>query len=262
MLARFSRHWPEYAIEATLLALFMLSASAFGVLLFHPDSPVDDWLRSPLARRAWMGLAMGLTAVALVYSPLGQRSGAHMNPSVTLGFLALGRVRPGDALAYVLAQFAGGVLGMRLAEALLARWIAHPAVAYVVTLPGAQGVAAAFLAEVAISFVLFSVVLRASGTPRLARWTGLFAGALVMLYITFEAPISGMSMNPARSFGSALAARLWTAYWLYLTAPVLGMLAAAALFARTCAAAAGCAKLHHANLQRCIFCGARPGRLP
>jgi aquaporin Z len=260
MLARLARHWPEYASEATLLALFMLSASAFGVLLFHPESPVHAWLHSPLARRAWMGAAMGLTAVALVYSPLGKRSGAHMNPSVTLGFLALGRVRPGDAVAYVLAQFAGGLLGMQLAAALLARWIAHPEVSYVVTLPGARGVAVAFLAEAAISFVLFSVVLRVSGIPGLARWTGLCSGVLVMLYITFEAPLSGMSMNPARSFGSAFAARLWSAYWLYLTAPVLGMLAAAALYARTRTTAPGCAKLHHQNRQRCIFCGANQAR--
>jgi len=252
MLASLRRHWPEYASEATLLALFMLSASVFGVLLFHPESRAHGWIEAPLARRAWMGLAMGLTAVALVYSPLGRRSGAHMNPAVTLAFLALGRVQPRHAAAYVLAQFAGGALGMQLAALLLARWIAHPAVDFVVTLPGLHGLAVAFLAELAISFVLFTVVLRVSAS-RLARFTGLCAGALVMAWITFEAPLSGMSMNPARTFGSALAADVWTAWWLYLLAPVLGMLAAAALFAR---GAGGCAKLHHDNHHRCIFCGA------
>lgn len=254
MVATWRAHWPEYALDGVLLGLFMLSASVFGVLLFHPDSFAHGWIESELARRAWMGLAMGLTAIALVYSPLGQRSGAHMNPAVTLAFTALGRVHPRDAAGYVVAQFVGGALGMLLAAWLLARWIAHPAVDFVVTRPGEHGLALAFAAEAAISFVLLSVVLRVSAS-RFARFTGLCAGTLVMLWITFEAPLSGMSMNAARSFASALAADLWTAWWLYATAPLLGMLAAAALFARS--GRGGCAKLHHENPYRCIFCGER-----
>lgn len=254
MLATWRNHWPEYALDGLLLGLFMLSASAFGVLLFHPGSPVHDRIGSELARRAWMGLAMGLTAVALVYSPPGKRSGAHMNPAVTLAFLALGRVRPGDAAGYVAAQFLGGALGMALAARLLAGWIEHPAVDHVVTLPGPYGLGLAFVGEAAISFVLLSVVLRVSAS-RFARLTGLCAGALVMLWITFEAPLSGMSMNAARTFASALAAGRWTAWWLYGTAPLAGMLLAAALFARR--DRGGCAKLHHESPYRCIFCGLR-----
>jgi aquaporin Z len=100
-----------------------------------------------------------------------------------------------------------------------------------------------------------SVILRVSNTPRLARYTGLFAGALVATYITIENPLSGMSMNPARTFGSAVNARDWTALWIYFTAPPLGMLAAAEVYVRTRGwRAVFCAKLHHQNDKRCIFC--------
>ena len=116
-------------------------------------------------------------------------------------------------------------------------------------------------AELAISFGLMTIVLLVSNTPRLARFTGLFAGLLVATYISLEAPLSGMSMNPARSFGSAFSARSWTALWVYFTAPPLGMLLAAETYLRV-ARSRGvfCAKLHHDNPSRCIFCAYREGR--
>src|SRR5687768_15266280 len=109
------RHWPEYLMEAALLGGFMLSACLFGTLLEHPASPLRQALPDALFRRGLIGAAMGLTLIGLVYSPWGQQSGAHMNPSVTLTFWRLGKVRPQDAFWYVLAQFAGGVLGVCLA---------------------------------------------------------------------------------------------------------------------------------------------------
>src|SRR5206468_11315248 len=109
-----------------------------------------------------------------------------------------------------------------------------------------------FLAEFVIAFILMSVVLRVSNTPHLARFTGLFAGALVATYITFEAPLSGMSMNPARTFGSAFAGHLWTGLWIYFIAPVFAMQLAASLY--LCGRGpVYCAKFHHHNRQRCIF---------
>jgi aquaporin Z len=256
MLRTLREHWPEATIEAALLGLFMLSASAFGVLLEHPSSPVRAAIEAPLARRALMGLAMGLTAVALIYSPLGKRSGAHMNPAVTLTFFRLGKVAGPDAFLYVLAQFAGGAAGMALATLLFGPLLAAPSVNYVITL-GAHGPWIAFAAEVGITFVLMSVVLRVSSTPRLERWTGLCAATLVALYITFEAPLSGMSLNPARSFGSALAGGVWRDFWVYLAAPLSGMTLAALVYTRSKGAPpVHCAKLHHLNRYRCIFCGA------
>ena len=87
-------HWPEYASEAAGLALFMVSAAVFTTLLRHPLSPIAVWAAGPLVRRIAMGIAMGLTLVAIVYSPLGRRSGAHLNPALTLTFLRLGKMAP------------------------------------------------------------------------------------------------------------------------------------------------------------------------
>ena len=212
-------HWREYAAEAFGLGLFMVSACGFAVLLFHPGSPLPAALPSGLARGALMGLAMGLTAVLNIYSPWGRRSGSHLNPAVTLTFLRLGRVQPLDASGYIAAQFLGAIAGTGLSSLLFHRWIADPMVNYVVTLPGIGGVPLAFLAELLISFGLMLAVLNLASRPRTAAYTGMVAGLLVALYITFEAPLSGMSMNPARTVGSAFFAHSWHGWWIYFLAP-------------------------------------------
>ena len=249
------QHWPEYLIEAAGLGLFMVSACLFVTLIEHPASPLPQAIGDPALRRVLIGLAMGLTAITLIYSPWGKRSGAHLNPAVTLTFFRLGKIEPWDALFYILFQFAGGATGMAVATLILRSSIlSHPAVNFVATLPGEQGAAVAFLAEAAISFGLMLTVLFVSNSPRVNRYTGLVAGALVAVYITLEAPLSGMSMNPARSFASALSAQQWTAIWIYFTAPPLGMLGAAAAYVGFRGTAAVlCCKLHHENGQRCIF---------
>ncbi len=103
-----------------------------------------------------------------------------------------------------------------------------------------------------IAFILMTTVLLVSNTPSLARFTGIFAGCLVATYITFEAPLSGMSMNPARTFGSAFVGHLWTALWIYFLAPVLAMQLAATVYLWG-KRPVYCAKFHHHNTQRCIF---------
>ena len=260
MLESLKKHWPEYLMEAAELGIFMISACSFGVLLEHPGSPVQQALPNPFVRRILMGLVMGLTAIGIVYSPWGKQSGAHFNPSVTLTFLRLGKVARHDAIFYIIAQFAGGIAGVLLPAAVFGNLLASPAVNYVATVPGSAGPWIAFVAEVVITFILMTIILRVSNNQRLASLTGLCAGALVATYITFEAPLSGMSMNPARTLGSAFPAQIWTALWVYFTAPLLGMLAAAQVYvtmksARTVA----CAKLHHQNVKRCIFCGKPEG---
>ncbi len=247
-----SAHWPEYAIEAAGLAAFMISACAFGVAIFHPDSPAYAALGTDLARRAVMGVAMGTTAIAIIYSPCGHRSGAHLNPSTTLAFLRLGKIARADAAFYVAAHFAGAVAGVAISWALLGRRLAHPSTRFVATVPGPAGALAAFAAELAMSFLLMSIVLAVSSS-RFQRLTGLSAGALVALYITVEAPISGMSMNPARSFGSAVFAGAIAPLWIYCVAPLAGMQLAAALMPAR--AKRGCAKLDHPPDRPCIFCG-------
>lgn len=243
-------------MEAACLGLFMVSAFSFATLLEHPSSPVQQAIDNSTLRRLLMGLAMGSTAIAIIYSPWGKQSGAHINPSTTLTFYRLGKVARWDAVLYMAAQFLGGAAGAVAAARLLDPWPAHASVGYVVTMPGPWGALTAFIAEIVISFILMTVILHVSNNVRLHKFTGLCAGALVAAYITIEAPISGMSMNPARSFASALAGNSWASLWVYFTAPLIGMLAAAEVYIRKAGASrVACAKLHHENCRRCIFCG-------
>lgn len=245
-----------YATDGALLGLFMISVGLFGSLLFAPASPVDDLIPAVLPRRALMGLAMGMTAITLVYSPLGARSGAHMNPAVTLAYLRLGRIRPGHAAGYIAAQFIFGLLGIALASAIIGPWFTGDPVHYAPTVPGPWGPFAAFAAEAAMAFVLMMTLLYVSNTKRLAAKTPLFAGLLVAVYITFEAPISGMSLNPARSLASAVPSGRLESLWVYFTAPVLGMVAAAEAFTRLPhMPAVHCCKLNHLGREVCVHCG-------
>jgi aquaporin Z len=252
-------HWPEYLMEAAELAIFMFVACGAVVLIFDPQSPVAQALPSQIVRRLFMGLAMGATAVAIIYSPWGKQSGAHFNPAVTLTYYRLGKINARDAFFYVVFQFAGGIAGVAVAAAVFGNSLAGPDVDYIVTVPepGSNGIVVAFVGEFVISFLLFTTVLCTTNHARLAGYTGCFVGALVAIYVLVEAPFSGMSMNPARTLGSACFAHVWTGWWIYFTAPPFAMLAAAELYVRTHGIhRVRCCKLHHASKERCIFsCG-------
>jgi aquaporin Z len=249
-----SRHWPEYLCEAAGLGLFMISACVFAVLLEHPSSFLNNAVESDFLRRAIGGAAMGSTALAIIYSPLGRRSGAHLNPAMTVNYWLLGKVRGWDALFYVLAQFSGGIAGEAIAELLIGMPLRHSSVNYAVTAPSRHGVWIALAAEFVIALILMLTVLSASNSRRLTRLTPVFAATLVALFIVFESPLSGMSMNPARTLGSDLAAGEWNGLWVYFTAPPLAMYAAAAIYTKHFGIRSVlCAKLHHHNSQRCIF---------
>lgn len=119
MLRTLRAHCPEYIMEAALLGLFMISAGTFGTLLEYPLSPIHQALPASWLRRLLMGLAMGGTLVAIVYSPWGKQSGAHLNPFVTLTFFRLGKVAPWDAVFYIAAQFLGAMIGATIIGGLL-----------------------------------------------------------------------------------------------------------------------------------------------
>jgi len=259
MFESLHNHWREYLMEAGGLGLFMISACVFTTAIEHPGSPIRQWIDNAFVRRTIIGVAMGLTAIALIYSPWGKQSGAHLNPSVTITFFRLGKLARPDAFFYVLAQFVGAVVGVLVSAFFLRHWISHPAVNYAATVPGPKGASVAFAAEFVISFVLMTMILFVSNGTRFPAFTGVLAGILVATYISLEAPLSGMSMNPARTFGSALSSQVWKGWWIYFTAPPIGMLAAAEYYRRLRGVnGVVCAKLHHQNDRRCIFhCGYR-----
>jgi aquaporin Z len=166
----------------------------------------------------------------------------------------LGKIPVGLAALYICAQFAGGTVGVLVSLALLGPNLARPEVQYAATFPGAAGNLVVVLAEFVISFFLMFTVLHVSNNSRISRYTGIMAGLLVAVYVTFESPFSGMSMNPARTFASALPSGVWNGVWIYLVAPPLAMLVAAELYVRS-GRLIKCCKLHHHTMDHCIFCG-------
>ena len=253
-------HWRLYLYECAELAWFMVAACVATVVLFGVSSPLLHWVPSVALRRLMMGVAMGATAVMIIHSPIGKRSGAHFNPAITLTYLRLGKIGVWDAVGYVVGQFVGGVAGVGISSLMLGNLLAQPSVDYAVTVPGVGGRAAAFGAELFMATLLMGVVLWTTNRTRFAQYTSYAVGALIVNYIFFFAPVSGFSINPARTVGSAVFAHVWTGMWIYFAAPLLGMLGAAEIYVqRYGVERVLCAKLHPSPSVLCPFaCGVHP----
>jgi aquaporin Z len=229
MLNAFKNHWRDYLLESAGLMVFMLGAGLFTTLFMYPGSPVAQAIPSDLLKRVGLGACMGLVTFGIV-SAIGERTGAHINPAVTWAFYRAGKIGAWDAIFYTLAQFAGAIVAPVPLYAVIGAPFASEKVKFATSLPGPGGDLVAFAAEFVISFILMLVVLIALNSERLEKKTPALIGALIAVYIAFESPLSGMSMNPARSFGSALTANQWDGIWVYFIAPVLAMLLAVEVY--------------------------------
>lgn len=240
MLEIFKRHWREYLMEAAGLAGFVLGASLLTIFLEHPDFPVMKGAfggeENAVWRRVPLGILLGAYIGFIIYL-FGEKSGAHINPATTWTFFRLRKINLSNACFYTLAQFTGAIAATQLLKATLDEWFANPLVGYGVTKPMPPHTPVdAFVAEFIISFVLMFVVLIVISSKRLEKFAAHASGALIALYLIFELPFSGMSLNPARSFAAALAANKWEHLWIYFVAPPLAMLLAAEIFKRIKAA--------------------------
>lgn len=166
-------------------------------------------------------ITFGLTVMAMIYS-VGNISGAHLNPAVTMGFCFAGRMQWKQAPAYMVAQFAGGTAG----AALLSLIYADAGGTLGVTLPS-SGVFQSLGMEVTLTFILMFVILNVStGAMEKGIMAGAAIGATVTLEALFGGPVSGASMNPARSLGPALMSGNLQHIWIYFAGPILGALLA------------------------------------
>lgn len=236
----------EFAGTAFLLALG-ISAIVAG---FATGSPVVTAIPSDDLRRLLTGILFAGAATLIVYSPLGRISGGHINPAVTLAFLLLGKLTPCSAAAYAAAQVAGAVTGTLLALVIWGRYAAS--VHLGVTVPAIGGPAASVGAEIIMTFLLVTLILNFVDRARLMPFTAAAAGLLVAVLVFTEAPVSGTSLNPARSFGPALVSGTWSGLWVYLVAPPIGAVAAALLYLRHRKIVA-CGKLVHDDAYACHF---------
>jgi aquaporin Z len=236
MIGIFKRHWREYLMEAAGLGGFVVGASLLTVFLEHPEFPVLQSALGeyPALRRVPLGIILGGYIAGVVYL-FGKRSGAHINPAVTWAFFRLGKIGFSDAVLYTVAQFAGAAAAAQIMKLALGDSYRDAPIRYVVTEPAKwdESGAAAFAAEFFISFVLMLVCLVAANSSRLEKLVAPITGFLIAVYLIVETPYSGMSLNPARSFGSALAANEWRYLWIYFVSPTLAMLLASEIFRRT-----------------------------
>ena len=241
-------------MEASESASYVFLVCTFATLLLHPISPVSHLIHNEIYRRALMGLLVGSAVVAIILTPWGKQSGGHFNPVITLTFYRLGKLSFWDMLFYVVSQFTGAIIGISLASYVLRDAPANPSVHYAVTTPGIFGNFGAFTGELTISYILMTAILFSSNCETLAQFTPYLIGVLYTTFIAFESPLSGMSMNPARTLGSAIRAGCWQGFWIYLLAPALGMLVGAEVFLWTRRGIGPyCGKLGHDNGKRCIF---------
>lgn len=223
-------------------------------LMWSDGSIMRELISNEPLRRLCTGLLFAGGGTAVVLSPLGQRSGGHLNPAVTLAFWVKGQVNGLDASAYVLAQLLGAVVGVVVVG--LVGGAAAQSVQLGITLPGADySTGIALGAEFVITFMLMFTILYCVNEPRHAARTPYFAGLLVALLVFVEAPVSGTSLNPARSFAPALLTSVFQDFWLYCVGPVAGAVLAVYVhgWAFGARARAGCAKLFHTERYRCIF---------
>ena len=169
-----------------------------------------------------IGLVFGLVIMVMVYAT-GHLSGAHINPAVTLAFVLTRHFPRNEAGAYIAAQAAGAILAALL---LLAVWPDQPAELGATVPTVAAG--SALVYEIALTaFLMFVIMAVATDTRAVGPAAAIAMGATVGLDALFGGPVTGASMNPARSLGPAIASGTWTDFWVYLAGPIIGAAAGA-----------------------------------
>ncbi|MBU6410580.1 MAG: aquaporin [Verrucomicrobia bacterium] len=231
-------------IGTALLLVFGLS---IVILNFGAGSPVAEVIPSAGLRRLLTGFFFGSTGALIAISPVGKHSGAHINPVVTLAFWWMGKMRAPLVGGYMVAQMAGAVAGTL---PLLAWGRMGRSVEWAATVPGAPGAAGtgtALLGETATTFALVVGLFLFLRHHRLRGFTPLLFPFLYAFMVWLEAPFSGTSTNPARSFGPAVVSGIWQGWWVYWVGPVAGAALAVAYYRNSwlCRLEIKMAKLHH-----------------
>jgi aquaporin Z len=250
-------HPVEWACELTGTALLLLGGLSAVCLNFGPHTPLTDVSTS--LRLLLTGLLFAGSGSLIAITPIGRRSGAHLNPAVTLAFWSQRTVHPHDLVGYIISQLLGAVLGTSIVSALWGR--EARAVNLGATSPG-PGISLPFavLIEAGMTAVLILTILLMTGSAHTARWTPLLLWPLIAELVWQGAPYTGTSLNPARSLGPALLAPLPTPYYVYLIGPLAGTAAAIGIYQLITTAHTVTAKLFHDPTYPSTLASALPTR--
>lgn len=242
MTAEVKTPWLVLRAELVGTAVLVLVGLSLVIVMFGEGSPIPGLIPSEGWRRLITGFLFGTTGASIALSPIGARSGAHINPIVTLAFRLMGKLDLRTCLAYIVAQLAGAILGCL---PLLAWGAMGRSVMFGATVPGAgYGTGAVLLGEVVTTFAMVTLLCVFLAFHRIRPFTPAIFPILYAVMVFLESPISGTSTNPARSLGPAVISGHWEAWWIYWVGPVIGSVAACAV----CSALAkriSVAKLYH-----------------
>ena len=214
-----------YLSEFVGTALLVLVGLSFVIFVNGKGSPVLKIIPDGGIRRAISGFLFGTTGCLITISPVGKISGAHINPMVSIAFWMRGNMTFENMLGFVAAQMAGAIVGC---VPLLLWGKQGLSMDYGATIP--NGVNAAFTGEIWTTFVLIAVILFFTSHDKLKNFTPFMMPIIYCIMVYVEAPVSGTSTNPARSFGPAVVSNVWSGYWLYWVAPLIGTLIAVLVF--------------------------------
>lgn len=249
----FLSHAPEYGAEFAGTVFLVFCVVTAVAVMFSPASPVLQLISSARLRLFMTGAILGAAGAVVAITPLGRISGAHLNPAVSLGFFAEGKMHPQDLFGYVLAQLGGGVIGAWAGAATSGGF--GQSVHEALNLP-ARGVSdwVAAGAEIVGTFSLAFVIFQMLSSRKWMRWTPLAVVAVASVIVGIDGNFSGASLNPARSFGPAWIEHTWGSFWVYVVGPCVGGLLAGLLH-RMMPRPARTGKLFHDRHYRSIFAG-------
>jgi aquaporin Z len=239
--------WQVFVSELVGTAVLVLVGLSLVIFMFGDGSPVEGVLPDEGWRRLITGFLFGTTGALIALSPVGVRSGAHINPVVTLAFRLMGKLDLRTTLGYVVAQLSGAILG---AVPLLAWGAMGRSVAFGATLPGeGYAIETVLLGEVITTFAMVTGLCLLLGFRQTRRFTPAMFPFLYAVMVYAESPISGTSTNPARSLGPAIVSGQWHGWWIYWVGPLIGSIAAC-LVCSFLAKRITVAKLYHFDSDR------------
>ncbi|HSE14522.1 MAG TPA: aquaporin [Candidatus Deferrimicrobium sp.] len=246
---------PWHAWAAEFAGTFFMVAWGLSAVVFmmSASSPMQSLMPVYRVRLLLTGILFAAGGTLVVYSPLGERSGGHINPAVSLTFWILGKMGRRDMALYAIAQFLGGLAGAALVKFLWRGWATSVYAGVTMPAPWISPAGAAGV-EFLITGSLLWVILLFVSHPKWHRWTGFAAGVWIAFLVFAEAPVTGTSLNPARSLGPAIVTDTYRDLWVYFVGPLGGATAVALLWKPTSTSGVRsvfCAKLFHTDRYRC-----------